>query len=112
VSYEDAPCDQCQQPKGTCDSTTAVPQCPYLKAERAHPQWFDAPERLSLEQKFRLVEIAHETKDEAVKRMALDLLLAAMRPALMVTPNADTYRYYTCGFTADGKWFSTLEPVT
>ncbi len=44
-----------------------------------------APESMTLDQKFRLVEIAHETTDSAVKAAALDLLNNALHPPFIVS---------------------------
>ncbi len=43
------------------------------------------PERLTLDRQFRLIEIAHETTDSAVKAAALDLLQKALHPPFIVS---------------------------
>ncbi len=51
------------------------------------PQWYPQQpiERLTLDQQFRLVEIAHETTDSGLRRVALRLVEQATHPAFAVS---------------------------
>ncbi len=42
-------------------------------------------ERLSLHEKFRLIEIAHETRDQEIRRAALDIILQSLYPPVQVS---------------------------
>lgn len=51
--------------------------------------WFPVEPSLTVLQKFRLIEIAHETSDPSVRRYALDLLAHAMNPMMVVAPETN-----------------------
>lgn len=47
-------------------------------------EWHQIEAALTIHQKFRLVEIAHESTDADVKRAAMDVLACAMSPLRVV----------------------------
>ena len=51
-----------------------------MTVEPGPVEWVEMEKPLTLQDKLRLVEIAHETKDEEVKRNALNLLIQAFHP--------------------------------
>lgn len=52
-------------------------------------QHFEIVEKLSLREQFRLVEIAHETKDDGIRKAALVVLQKYLNPLVRMASNGE-----------------------
>ena len=53
-------------------------------------QQIQVVEKLSLQQQYRLIEIAHETTDHEIKKAALETLRQYLNPLMMCGPGQST----------------------